>query len=294
MTDHLFFASIDDSSPIRQGDIIKRTSMNKAPETEWGVIVTADCDIANNKMGNYLSFVPIVSAREYVETIWADIKVAALTATLCDKARNLIHKADKSRDPNVAILSSAELLSWLKVDGANTILTTLMQSTTEPLSRQLAPTLMALEVLTTPRQGSKTPFERLLTAWRIDCRSISEQRNSIASALDQKQIRDEYVLIPTLPNQTEIGYVILLRDIRTAHHKDVYLTPFDARIDGKSDAFIRTCRFNDALRFAIAQRFARLFFSIGFSKSFEDERSQAFSLSLSEILPVELRKEGES
>jgi hypothetical protein len=69
-----FFQDVSEASPIRQGDVIVRIHIGNdgtASEEEFGVIITADCDIAQEKMGPFYTYVSLVSAQQYVEHIWA-------------------------------------------------------------------------------------------------------------------------------------------------------------------------------------------------------------------------------
>jgi hypothetical protein len=67
-----FFQSVDGDSPIRQGDIIVPYNIDESNEEkiQFGVIVTADCDIVQKKMGNFFTYVTMVTANYYLEEIW--------------------------------------------------------------------------------------------------------------------------------------------------------------------------------------------------------------------------------
>lgn len=63
----------NDDIQFAQGDIIRSghfegTSPEDAP---FQVIVTADCDIANSKMGEFYTTLPIFRAEQYLDWIWA-------------------------------------------------------------------------------------------------------------------------------------------------------------------------------------------------------------------------------
>ena len=60
--------AIDDSRPISQGDIL-RWEVPEHPWRTFGVAVTADCDIAEQKHGGVLSYVPIVQLQDYWQVI---------------------------------------------------------------------------------------------------------------------------------------------------------------------------------------------------------------------------------
>ncbi|WP_205918457.1 hypothetical protein, partial [Pseudomonas viridiflava] len=68
-----YFKDWSDEEEIRQGDIISRIVHlhDQKPERRWGMVVTADCDIAQNKANNKYTWLEIVPAEEYVQYHWA-------------------------------------------------------------------------------------------------------------------------------------------------------------------------------------------------------------------------------
>lgn len=68
-------AARDDGGPIRQGDIFAATRDEHARPV--GVIVTNDCDIAQNKAWQFLTWVPLVPVDSYIASCWALNEVSA-------------------------------------------------------------------------------------------------------------------------------------------------------------------------------------------------------------------------
>lgn len=57
--------SFDPTEELEQGTIIK--FINNPPEKKYGIIVTGDCDIAQNKYGDYLSYCFIMPLEIYIK-----------------------------------------------------------------------------------------------------------------------------------------------------------------------------------------------------------------------------------
>ena len=66
MSDHFIF--IEDDVAIRQGDIIRR---HDGHSEILGLILTADCDIAQKKTNDRITWLEIVGADHYLENQWA-------------------------------------------------------------------------------------------------------------------------------------------------------------------------------------------------------------------------------
>jgi hypothetical protein len=103
------FAFVDDAAGIRQGDIIRK----RKPDLTWGVILTADCDIARRKTGNQYTWLEIISLQDYLETQWASEQLGKLVEKelkqVCAKLNSLISKAGRSLAP----LSPASACRWV-------------------------------------------------------------------------------------------------------------------------------------------------------------------------------------
>lgn len=57
---------VSDDRPIRQGDVFEWVSPSTDPLKFLGLVVTADCDIANAKHEGILSYVPILRFVDYL------------------------------------------------------------------------------------------------------------------------------------------------------------------------------------------------------------------------------------
>lgn len=196
---------------------------------EWGVIITADCDIAQYKMGDYFTYLVILPAQDYLEHIWAAEEIGKIATRAGSAAVEQIHRMDKRRDPNAMPLEPAELLEWLRADGADAILDAV--SITQASVRTKTRDTMETFALTDPHlTGFSTPLDRLKACWARSGRKEAEQRGLLQSALTPRQMRSDCVLTPTLPSESEVGFVVMLRDIRAIQSTALYPSRLDLRI----------------------------------------------------------------
>lgn len=289
MTEHEFFQPVSDQSPFRQGDVIKRNLSQSAegqPTTaEWGVIITADCDIAQEKMGEFFTYLVIRSARDYVERVWASEEIARLVDRHGRAAVAHVLKADQARDPNARPLTLAELSEWARVDGAEAVLNA-VKITQAPVRKKVATAMNVLALVADLTKSYPTALERLRACWTCEGRKELEHRGLVQSALTQSQMRSDCMLTPTLPSEKEVGFVVMLRDIRAIRPSDLFASRLDLRIgDGTTSAMYRIGRFSDFIRYAIAQRMANLFSRIGMTDQFETECAAAANLTSETLIP---------
>jgi hypothetical protein len=266
-----FFQSVDGDSPIRQGDIIVPYNIDESNEEkiQFGVIVTADCDIVQKKMGNFFTYVTMVTANYYLEEIWGFEELRKTKMRYRDRSTKLIYDIDKKRDPEVIPITSDALLSWLKEDGVQKVLDAVrVDQRKRNEAEQLLNVLMVAEGL---QEVHGTALLQLQSCWSIMGKNRNEQRGFVQSALNQRQMRDEYVFIPSLPSYPGVGFVILLRDIRSVLVEDVYASRVKCRLAGSGNGMHRIGRFSDFLRHSISQKFGFLFSRIALTTDFESE-----------------------
>ncbi len=290
MTERDFFQPVSDQSPFRQGDVIKREIAAPAeglPSTaEWGVIITADCDIAQEKMGEFFTYLVIRSARDYAEQVWASQQMSAMADRYGSFAVEQILRADRERDLSAAPLTFGELSEWVRADGVDAVLNA-VKIGQSVIRKKVA---IALEIVTLASDETttfSTPLERLRACWIFEGKKEPEHRGLVHNALKQRQMRSDYMLTPTLPSETEVGFVVMLRDIRAIKPNDLFASRLDLRIgNGSRAGMYRIGRFSDFIRYAIAQRMANLFSRIGMTEHFEVECEIAAGLTLETLIPL--------
>ena len=137
--------------------------------------------------------------------------------------------------------------------------------------------------LTVSADKTESAFRRLKAAWALFGIEEKNQQDSVRSAFKDGGGFQDYFVLPELPRQTGIGFVVMLRSMWTIMAPDLYLTEQDARIHDRPDAFHRLGRLNDGIRFSITQKLAFLFSRIGMPKTFESACETAAELMVEEF-----------
>ncbi|MBB1478506.1 hypothetical protein H5186_03380 [Pseudoalteromonas sp. SG41-2] len=266
----------DDYKGILQGDVFKVGSSCGdifGPLEDFAVVITADCDIVNKKMGDYFTILPMISTESYLKEIW-------LKKIISDEKKSYIHKIVEhmNKAPNFKALecndmSVCELEDWMSSETIELILAQLN-----------------IEI-STGKNGIKDTIDKYNETLKVNCirtfvlyRKYLGKPNSkidkeIKEAI-QKNMRAEFQFIPDLGLSSETGMILKLRDIRAIHKNRVFIDGMElktAQIDPNT-CIERVGRFSDYLRYSITQNFASLFSRIGMPKTFEDDMDASLSL----------------
>ncbi|KPF52117.1 hypothetical protein [Rhizobium sp. AAP116] len=237
---------------LRQGDILVSTDYS---ETNWkyAFVLTADCDLWNQKFGNYLTVIPIVDANFYIENIYCSDQIQSEIDRICSRFCQLNgHSIDVdffyehifttdvekliSRYPGVGSLSELPYLQDYRDGKINAI--------------------DALKGVCSVRNGS---FDKRL-------------RQALTT------MRLEHFFLNELPSVPGLGFVALLRMPTIFDVRKVTLAATDMNHSCVGEFAYRGGSLSDGLRFAVAQAFANVFSRIGLETSFEQDRENIISI----------------
>lgn len=276
-----FFTEINGVEDIRQGDIIRKLNPNTGNAEKLGIVITADCDIAQRKAGERYTWLEIVPMVAYIEGPWAHEQLRKLSEKRSKEVCDYLNGQIRKRQLGLTALTYESLVEWLRGKTAEEILATVTgqapASDGKPL-RDLQG--FALAVMTDETQ---TAFSRLKAAWTIFGVEESKQQEKVRNAFKDGGGFQDYFVLPELPRQVGLGFVVMLRSMWTIMASNLYLTEQDARINNCPDAFHRLGRLNDSIRFSITQKMAFLFSRIGMPSAFESACETAAELTAEEF-----------
>jgi hypothetical protein len=283
-----FFAQIEDTAEIRQGDIIRKLHPKTGETEKLGIVITADCDIAQNKAGGRYTWLEIVPMATYIEGPWAQEQLRKLSEkrskAICEHLNGQIRKLQ----PDLSPLTPESLAQWLRSKTPKEILA----SVTGQASVQDDKALRDLQgfALTVSTDENQSAFSRLKAAWKFFGFEEKIQRENVRNAFKDGGGFQDYFVLPELPRQTDLGFVVMLRSMWPIMAPELYLTEQDARIHDRPDAFHRLGRLNDGVRFSITQKLAFLFSRIGMPKDFESACETATGLTVEEFFKKNMQE----
>ncbi|MFT8886336.1 MAG: hypothetical protein ABF946_09045 [Acetobacter papayae] len=270
-----YWTEIDANVPFAQGDILRSVSVTSQTEPTFGLIITADCDIVQSKAANRLTYVEVVTIREYLERVWIPDQLQKYVKKQAKGAVEALNGLMRRSSLELTI-NEHQLLEWLRQKPIETI-GKAVNRTGKPLDSKLIQTLTAMRCALSVDAGQE-PIQQWCTLRKILGEPPERQTADLASALSGGGGFPDFFLLPELPGANGLGYVALLRFIQTVHADEVFASEVDARVQGKPQALHRVGRLTDGIRFAITQKLAFLFSRIGLPTHYEDACKSAATL----------------
>lgn len=272
-----YFKAVAESAEFRQGDIIRRfhdpiTRKN----AKWGVVVNADCDLANKKNQGHLSWLEIISARQYWEEFWAPQQLEKLSEKQANQICDQINSIIKRKNILAGKINMEKLGDWVTRQNSKDLAISLgvkngnLEKSIEAfrLATQQIEEMSALDIL-----GS---CQKLLG--QDPTKNLAEFQRFIV----KQEGFPDFFLVPNLPGGDAKGYIVLLRRVHGSNESSVFKTPMDARINDQPAALHRIGRFTDGVRFQIVQKMVFLFSRIGSPKEFENDCKQVIEWAIEE------------
>jgi hypothetical protein len=266
-------------APIRQGDVFMWGNVeDRNPWDRLGVVMTADCDIALNKTGDFYTYLPLITYDCYLHDVWADRKLRALARKKLPQCRDLIHKLHSKLDPDALPLELEVLVEWLKRSSIEEIQEALGHPTGSD-ARELAACCELLKCCypVESEEATVDPLERLIAAQTVNGRCDKAK----AKATLRKDCQSEFHSAPQdvfficeLPGLPTLGYVVMLRHIRALGVGAISASYGEAR--GQSNVAFRLGRLRPELKYALTHRFGVLFSRVGLSAEYEDHQRSIF------------------
>ncbi|WP_411851012.1 hypothetical protein ACLB90_19590 [Stenotrophomonas sp. LGBM10] len=275
-----FFKKIDDADEIRQGDVIRKTDARTGSVIALGVVITADCDIAQEKAGGRYNWVEILPMRTYIEGPWATEQLRRLAKKRSKQVLDHLAGHIRRNLPGISPITHESLIEWLRTKSPEEVIESVSGAIPGPGDKQLRD--LKIFNLATATNGAQGAFERLRSAWDLAGTSQEDQRNQIGNALKDGGGFQDYFVLPELPNMDGVGFVAVLRSMGTIMSHELFLTERDARIAGQSSEFHRLGRLSDGVRFSITQKLAFLFSRIGMPTTYESACEAACELVIDE------------
>jgi hypothetical protein len=260
------FEEVLGSAPLRQGDIFEWLDpFRKPPWRELAVIVTADCDMANSKIGDVVSFVPLLPFEDYIWQFWREKRFSSQRDRALQELESFINKrllkqekaeisidavrdwAGRENNEDIAAALAITDINlknkldnlWRRFADMNALLVT------DQCDLQLL--LKAAEHLTKPGQPA------------TDFLAIDFQNNLANLPGDVfylSQVRGE-----------QGGAFAMLRQIRQCDKFDIAVEPDQIRFAGAKAR--RIARLRPTFKYGLTQQLARVFSDIGLPASYD-------------------------
>ena len=272
----------DSKAPLRQGDVFVAT-VDAEPRT-IGIVVTSDCDIAQNKAWRSLTWVPVVSASSYAASCWTFDEVGRLAKAL---GQDLLGAARKSREKReLPPLSDEALTHWLRELSEESLLAPFgceddapaqhrVREEYGPKAAALRTAREALEVAPPRHQEwSATSIEAVLAAVHAlkRAKSPTYQPDSLAAGVSNAlhSHPGDVFLLYGIPGCDADGYVALLRFVREVADDEIALQAGEALERGRR--YYRVGALLSPYRYDLTRRLGAVFSDIGLPQQYADHK----------------------
>jgi hypothetical protein len=293
---------VTDDRPLVQGDIFEWVDRGTDPWRQFGVVVTANCDIAQEKHRGILSYVPFLSLQDYlrlfhfpkllqrgVQPLANELSKKLLADELAEAIRTY-QAANLPEFPEP--VSDRAALLWAKSRTPEEIADDLRITGAESRARfiNLVVDFKYVDDATTGEGYT----EQLSALIRL------RTRRGVVPAKAQEAIWGEiHGAIKSLPGDCffvgrvgstpSAGWIAYLRLVREIQHRDVAIRQPELRRQGAALAK-RVSRLRSPYIYRLTQQLTDVFAAIGLPTEYEDSRAEVLQALASTNTGIETRR----
>ena len=273
---------VAEDEDIRQGDILRVDSdiNSKESDAEWLVVLTADCDIAQNKHQDIITTVRATSAYRYLSQTYAPSALESERKRIANEVLDEIHNMDRKRDPDVTRMRAETVCQWIKETEAKSIARSfkLRGNSWDKFVNNLEQLALVMDQHVEGGKERGIYIDRFMRLRLLQKRKQDAVTGEFRQMLMNGLGIDRF-FVPTLPRVQDIGFVINFRDLESVASNRIFRSEYLWKVsDQDQTGYVRIGRFSDQLRYAIAQRALYVFSRIGLDRKFEVDVEQAVAL----------------
>lgn len=218
-----------------------------------GLVINADCDLANEKTDGVVAYLPIYSFRDFLSRFWAPAYLNEIAGNSTKKILDII-KADETEAEN--------LRTWLLSSPADMVMAKLvsLEQLKAAQTAQIEDHLARVQIC---QKATHTPLKRFGALCRRDKDPEATAKKQLAAA--RKAMGEGHFFISDLVGHAEVGFVVRMRRIYTISHDRCFTSTANQRAssDGRSATAVRLARLTPLYQFKVAQLFAQQYSRIG-------------------------------
>ena len=251
------------TDPLRQGDVIESADENAIKWQRHLVVITADCDFANEKNQGRVTCVPLLTQEEYV----LEFQIPRIREKVIKKSVSALHVLlSNAGGPSISL---ARLREWPLEQEPTDIVNALRLD--EATSHGAEELMEAIRKVSLPPDDLDDAVQRLVSA-QVDVpdgRSLGNAKKDVVSSLISHYSNppgDALFLSSVAPHMRD-GYFVYLRHLEQISQPDIALGPTRSPV-----SYRRLARLHDRFIHAVSQRFASVFMAIGLPNEYEKMR----------------------
>jgi hypothetical protein len=254
-----------DSTPLRQGDVFQWIDHhNRRPWMNMGIVITADCDIAQKKTYGRLSYIPVISMEDYLWHFWRPAKFEQIFNDYRMKATKRINTYLQKVDPARKGVTEDAATAWIQRSGAEGLPQEIGikdKGQVKDLQKIIEEFIKIHSLMNTEEpdmsllKGCYCLKNKKAEAHSEPKELALEVQSTIAS------LPGDIFFLSCVPNCADQGVFAMLRYISQCPVEDIGLTPEEVRF-GSAKAK-RVARISAPYKYALTQNLAKVFSDIG-------------------------------
>ena len=258
---------------LLQGDILRfEHPAGTTMQFYLGVIINADCDMANDKIDGVISFLPIYRFQDYLKEFWLPTFILEQKSNATHRLKELCKYVEDD------IL---DLTRWINGKSHEEVYEIAEQiASTQRCSKKDAQTIKDLiqKIYLCLNNGES------LTCIKKFAPNESSKRDSYIHAQitnAKKNMGDGHFFVSDIKGDDDIGFVIRMRRIYSIEAKKCFKSESDRQASGFSaeSSAARISKFSHQYKFKLSQMFAYQYSRIGLP----DEASELSNLAVENI-----------
>lgn len=262
-----------DDAPLRQGDVFEWIPRPVDDSfRQYGLIVTADCDLAHEKHQGIISYVPVFSLRDYIRLFDLPKKVDIQLEKAGEALAGGVRKMQKNLPGFEVPMSASTVLEWVERKKPEDVLAALgIQDS--PKSERVANLIRVYDALLQSREEGS--FDDQLEALVLRQAHVSDGDLGKARQQVMSRVVDSVAKLPgdaffvgCITDDEPLGHVAYLRMVREINHDEVAI-----RVTGLDGARAkRVSRMQSPFLYRLTQQLGDVFASIGLPADYEAQR----------------------
>lgn len=251
------------TDPLRQGDVIEAVDENAIKWQRHLLVITADCDFANEKNQGRVTCVPLLTQDEYI----LEFQIPRIREKVLKKSVDALQVIlSKAGGPSI---SPERLREWPLEQEPTHIVNALRLD--EETSHGAEELIDAIRKVSLPPADLDEAVQRLVSA-QVDVpngKSLWNAKKDVVSSLRSHYSSppgDALFLSAVAPDMQD-GYFVYLRHLEQISQPDIALGPTRSPA-----SYRRLARLHDRFIHAVSQQFASVFMAIGLPNDYEEMR----------------------
>lgn len=261
----LIYQDVDADVAYQQGDILQRHAGANVGRPSLLCIITADCDLAQDKYGDRITCLEVLPASDYLQEVWSAHESKRVFDRALEKALSALNKALEEK--GLGQLTPGELVTWVEASSPENIV-----SAAGINNSSAAEARAALECVGVYQKTCATkPRTRLRKLWDAIGWNDKQRNVAIGNVLNTRFSPGDIFFLPGPPRLKALGLVVRLRNFHAVSAEELHTSEWNARLSDMETTYYRVARLSDGVRFSLIQKMAHLFSRIGLTDDFETE-----------------------